>query len=54
MTYGSDKLPEFPGIAQRLHPVIRGDYLAGIWTTDIRQPAGTAVDSRNEVLPPQY
>ncbi|KAK1624048.1 heterokaryon incompatibility protein-domain-containing protein [Colletotrichum phormii] len=37
LTYGSDKLPAFSGIAQRLHPVIGGDYLAGLWTSDFRR-----------------
>ncbi|KAI6552575.1 hypothetical protein MCOR04_010870 [Pyricularia oryzae] len=37
LTYGSDKLPAFSGLAQRLHPVMGGDYLAGIWTTDFRR-----------------
>ncbi|TDZ34499.1 hypothetical protein C8035_v010584 [Colletotrichum spinosum] len=37
LTYGTDKLPAFSGLAQRLHPAIKGDYLAGIWTTDFRR-----------------
>ncbi|GJD05053.1 heterokaryon incompatibility protein [Colletotrichum higginsianum] len=37
LTYASDKLPAFSGLAQRLHPVIRGDYLAGVWTADFRR-----------------
>ncbi|KAH0443062.1 heterokaryon incompatibility protein [Colletotrichum camelliae] len=37
LTYGSDKLPAFSGLAQRLHPAIGGEYLAGIWTANFRQ-----------------
>ncbi|KAF6821784.1 hypothetical protein CPLU01_12397 [Colletotrichum plurivorum] len=36
LTYGSDKLPAFSGLVQRLHTVIGGDYIAGLWTTDFR------------------
>lgn len=36
LTYGSDKLPAFSGLAQQLHPVFGGDYVAGIWTVDFR------------------
>ncbi|TLS20828.1 uncharacterized protein PpBr36_10680 [Pyricularia pennisetigena] len=37
LTYGSDKLPAFSGLAQRLQAAIGGDYIAGIWTTDFRR-----------------
>ncbi|TLD33671.1 hypothetical protein PspLS_01655 [Pyricularia sp. CBS 133598] len=37
LTVPSDKLPAFSGLAQRLHPAIGGDYIAGIWTTDFRR-----------------
>ncbi|KAF4826975.1 hypothetical protein CGCTS75_v008660 [Colletotrichum tropicale] len=37
LTYGSDKLPAFSGLAQRLHPALGGEYLAGIWTANFRQ-----------------
>ncbi|KAF4820045.1 hypothetical protein CGCSCA5_v004055 [Colletotrichum siamense] len=37
LTYGSDKLPAFSGLAQRLHSAIGGEYLAGIWTANFRQ-----------------
>ncbi|WQF87944.1 Putative heterokaryon incompatibility [Colletotrichum destructivum] len=37
LTYASDKLPAFSGLAQRLHPVVGGDYLAGLWTADFRR-----------------
>ncbi|KAJ0164775.1 hypothetical protein CTA2_230, partial [Colletotrichum tanaceti] len=37
LTYASDKLPAFSGLAQRLHPVVGGDYLAGIWSADFRR-----------------
>ncbi|OLN92774.1 hypothetical protein CCHL11_06733 [Colletotrichum chlorophyti] len=37
LTYGSDKLPAFSGLAQRLHPAIGGDYLVGLWTEDFRR-----------------
>jgi hypothetical protein len=36
LTFGTDKLPALSGIAQRLHAVIGGDYLAGIWSNDIK------------------
>lgn len=35
LTFGSDKLPAFSGIAQRLQPALGGTYLAGLWSTDI-------------------
>ena len=35
LTFGSDKLPAFSGLAQKLHPVIGGEYIAGLWTADI-------------------
>ncbi|KLU86475.1 hypothetical protein MAPG_05487 [Magnaporthiopsis poae ATCC 64411] len=35
ITYPSDKLPAISGIAQICHPLFGGDYLAGIWSTDI-------------------
>ncbi|MBE3046220.1 hypothetical protein IMZ48_27520, partial [Candidatus Bathyarchaeota archaeon] len=34
ISFDTDKLPAFSGIAQRLHPLIGGDYLAGIWSND--------------------
>lgn len=37
LTFDSDKLPAFSGLAQRLHPRLGGDYLAGIWTADFRR-----------------
>lgn len=37
LTYASDKLPAFSGLAQRLHPLIGGDYAAGVWTADLKQ-----------------
>ncbi|KAK3897859.1 heterokaryon incompatibility protein-domain-containing protein [Staphylotrichum tortipilum] len=36
LTFASDKLPAFSGLAQRLHAVIGGDYLAGLWSSDIK------------------
>ncbi|KAJ4388103.1 hypothetical protein N0V93_008708 [Gnomoniopsis smithogilvyi] len=35
LRFGSDKLPAISGIVQRLHPVIGGDYLAGLWSRDL-------------------
>lgn len=35
LTFSSDKLPAFSGISGRLHPVIGGRYLAGLWTKDL-------------------
>ncbi|GKT65050.1 heterokaryon incompatibility protein [Colletotrichum tofieldiae] len=37
ITYASDKLPALSGLAQRLHQVIGGDYIAGLWTADFRR-----------------
>ena len=34
ISFDTDKLPVFSGVAQRLHPLIGGDYLAGIWSND--------------------
>ena len=36
LTYDLDKLPAFSGVAHRLQPVIGGQYVAGIWTSDFR------------------
>jgi hypothetical protein len=35
LTKTSDKLPAFSGIATNLQPVLGGDYLAGIWASDL-------------------
>ncbi|CAO2655121.1 Nn.00g101850.m01.CDS01 [Neocucurbitaria sp. VM-36] len=35
LTFGSDKLPAFSGISQRVHEALPGNYLAGLWTCDI-------------------
>lgn len=35
LTFDSDKLPAFCGLAQRLHPALGGDYLAGLWSSDL-------------------
>lgn len=35
LTFSSDKLPAFSGISERLHPVIGGRHLAGIWAKDL-------------------
>lgn len=35
LTFESDKLPAFSGIAELLHSTIGGDYLAGIWSRDL-------------------
>jgi hypothetical protein len=37
LTFSTDKLPAFSGLAQRLQPLIGYDYLAGLWAGDIRQ-----------------
>lgn len=37
ISFDSDKLPAFSGLARRLHPHIGGDYLAGIWSSDLRR-----------------
>ncbi|KAK7416170.1 hypothetical protein QQX98_005367 [Neonectria punicea] len=36
LTFGSDKLPAFQGLAQRFYPFL-GEYLAGVWSSDFRQ-----------------
>lgn len=35
LSYDSDKLPAFSGIASRLHSELEGDYLAGLWSCDM-------------------
>lgn len=35
LTFSSDKLPAFSGISERLHPIIGGRYIAGLWTKDL-------------------
>ncbi|KAJ4327851.1 hypothetical protein N0V84_001661 [Fusarium piperis] len=37
LTFSTDKLPAFSGLAQRLQPLIGYNYLAGLWAGDIRQ-----------------
>ncbi|RTE84999.1 hypothetical protein BHE90_000389 [Fusarium euwallaceae] len=37
LTFNTDKLPAFSGLAQRLQPLIGYDYLAGLWMGDIKQ-----------------
>lgn len=37
LTFSTDKLPAFSGLAQRLQPLTGYDYLAGLWAGDIRQ-----------------
>lgn len=37
LSFESDKLPALAGIVQRLHPVIGGDYLAGLWSKDVHR-----------------
>lgn len=46
LTYGSDKLPAFSGIAQRLHPVLGGHYLAGLFSIDIAAGLGWRAEWR--------
>jgi hypothetical protein len=36
LSFPSDKLPAFSGLAQRLSHVVGGDYLAGLWSSDIK------------------
>ncbi|KAL7937009.1 heterokaryon incompatibility domain-containing protein [Trichoderma chlorosporum] len=36
LTYGSDKLAAFSGIAQMIYPSIGGQYFAGLWTADFK------------------
>ncbi|RYP40070.1 hypothetical protein DL766_000094 [Monosporascus sp. MC13-8B] len=36
-TYDSDKLPALSGIAQRIHKVLGGEYLAGLWSADFNR-----------------
>jgi hypothetical protein len=35
LTFGSDKLAAWSGIAQRFHSAIGGEYLAGLWSSDL-------------------
>ncbi|KAH8822010.1 hypothetical protein F5884DRAFT_109606 [Xylogone sp. PMI_703] len=37
LTFESDKLPAFSGIVELLHPIIGGEYLAGLWSRDLAQ-----------------
>lgn len=37
LTYDSDKLPAFSGLIQPLQPVFGGDYLAGLWSSDLHR-----------------
>ena len=37
ITFDKDKLSALSGLARRLHPIIGGDYIAGIWTVDVAQ-----------------
>lgn len=34
LTYSTDRLPALAGIASRFHPLLRSEYLAGIWLSD--------------------
>ncbi|TVY47297.1 hypothetical protein LOCC1_G002862 [Lachnellula occidentalis] len=36
LSFDCDKFPAFAGIVQLLHPAIGGDYMAGIWSIDVR------------------
>ncbi|KAK4503544.1 hypothetical protein PRZ48_004459 [Zasmidium cellare] len=35
LTYDTDKLPALSGLCERIHRYIGGDYLAGIWSSDL-------------------
>lgn len=37
LTYDSDKLPAFAGLAQRIHTMLPGQYLAGLWSYDFHR-----------------
>ena len=37
LSFASDKLPAFGGLAQRIHSSIGGDYLAGLWSGDLHR-----------------
>lgn len=37
LSYNSDKFPAFSGLAALLHPILGGEYLAGIWSMDFRK-----------------
>ncbi|KAI0176112.1 heterokaryon incompatibility protein-domain-containing protein [Hypoxylon sp. FL1284] len=37
LTFDSDKLPSFSTLARLVHPAFEGEYLAGIWATDLRR-----------------
>ncbi|RYP31929.1 hypothetical protein DL767_005470 [Monosporascus sp. MG133] len=36
-TYDSDKFPALSGLAQRIHKVLGGEYLAGLWSADFNR-----------------
>ncbi|RYP49235.1 hypothetical protein DL768_005009 [Monosporascus sp. mg162] len=36
-TYDSDKLPALSGLVQRIHKVLGGEYLAGLWSADFNR-----------------
>lgn len=37
LSCASDKLPAFAGLVQRIHSSIGGDYLAGLWSSDLHR-----------------
>ncbi|KAL6866438.1 hypothetical protein ACO1O0_002549 [Amphichorda felina] len=37
LSFDSDKFPAYSGLAQCLQPYIGGDYVAGIWTSDLKR-----------------
>ncbi|KAK3353762.1 heterokaryon incompatibility protein-domain-containing protein [Lasiosphaeria hispida] len=37
LTFASDKLPAFSGLAHRLHSLLGGEYLAGLWSSDVKR-----------------
>lgn len=42
LTIASDKLPAFSGLARVFHSLLGGDYLAGLWTSDLHTGLGWA------------
>ena len=37
LTYGGDKFPALSGLVGLLHPFLGGEYLAGLWSKDIKR-----------------
>jgi hypothetical protein len=61
LSRGTDKLPAMSGVAKRLHAMIGGEYLAGIWSVGFREgllwstsPGGSGVTRDGEYRAPSW